>query len=100
VIYKIGMNYDDYLGGKGTYDTTNVKIKNEKNELSKTFTGYVWDGNANNLSIYDDNVDEFIEFLKKSSTVKIAASDYNDSFHNQTFNVEKLEKALELIKLP
>ncbi len=100
VIYKIGMHYDEYLGGKGTYDSTSLKIKNEKNELSKTFTGYVWDGNANNLSLYDENVDEFIEFLKKSSTVKIAASDYNDSFHSQTFNVEKLEKALKLIKLP
>ena len=100
VVYEISMHYDEYLAGKGTYDTTSLKIKNEKNELSKTFTGYVWDGNANNLSLYDDNVDEFIEFLKKSSTVKIAASDYNDSFHTQTFNVEKLEKALNLIKLP
>ena len=70
---------------------------NEKNELSKIFTGYVWDGNANNLSLYDENVDEYIEFLKKSTSVKIAASDYNNTFHNQTFNVEK---ALNLIKLP
>lgn len=100
VIYKVSMHYDDYLAGKGIDDTTNVKIKNEKNELSRTFMGYVWDSSANNLSLYDGEVDEFIEFLKKSTTVKIAASDYNDSFHNQTFNVEKLEMALDLIKLP
>lgn len=100
IIYKIGMHYDKYLGGKGTDDTTNIKIKNEKNEISKDFSGYVWDSSSNTLSIDDENADEFIEFLKKSSTVKIAASDYNDSFHSQTFNVEKLEKALKLIRLP
>lgn len=85
-----------YLGGKGEYDKTYVKVKNEKNEIVDNLEGYVWN-NGYTFSLYDNNATTLIEFLKNSKNIKLIATTYDDDSIVQSFDVTGLKEAEKLI---
>lgn len=61
--------------------------------MSEEFTGYIWDGNPYMFSVDEEYVIDFIEFMKKSKTLKVAATDYNGDYQNETYDVTGFKTA-------
>lgn len=91
--YSVDIATKNYLAGEGLDGTTTIKLKNEKGEVSEEFTGYIWDGNPYMFSVDEEYVIDFIEFMKKSKTLKVAATDYNGDYQNETYDVTGFKTA-------
>lgn len=45
------------------------------------------------FSVDEEYVSDFIEFMKKSKTLKVAATDYNGEYQNETYDVTGFKTA-------
>lgn len=92
--YNIDVGTIAYLAGEGLDGTTTIKLKNEKNEVSEEFLGYIWDGNVYNFTVDQEYAKDFLDFMIKSKTLKVAATDYNGVYQTEVYDVSGF-KAIE-----
>ena len=93
---KIGF-YDD-ITSTDFNKKVQLKMKNEKNKISKIFNGTVWD--KSNILVNTNEIEDFIDFIKRSVNVEISVEADTGETYTQSFNVEKLDKALLYIEFP
>ncbi len=87
-----------YLGGKGQYYTTEFKVKNENNEVFKKH-GYVSHSNGKLYTLSSSkDAKKFIEFLKKSKTLKVIVTTYNDNKILMEFDSSNFNEMIDLVK--
>lgn len=92
--YSIDVATSAYLAGEGLDGTTTIKLKNEKNEVSEELLGYIWDGNVYTFTVDEEYSKDFLDFMLKSKTLKLAATDYNGVYQTEVYDVSGF-KAIE-----
>lgn len=93
--HEIGFLTIEYIGGKGKYDESLLKIKIDDNSPI-TVKGYVW---VNNKKIVSGTLNtKLLELMKNGKTMKVVIEKYNSETIFLEFNLEGLSEYLEKLK--
>ena len=93
--YEIGFMTLEYIGGKGKYDESLLKIKIDNNSPI-TVQGYVW---VNDKKIVSGALNsKLLELMKKGKTMKVVIEKYNSETIFLEFDLEGFTEYLGKIK--
>lgn len=96
--YSFAIVSGKYIGGKGTSNTSLIKIKLGDGEILK-LNGIVPKGNAYVVIVVDSNENKnVVEKMKKNKNMKIVVEKYDGSSLFGEFDITNLNNALMKIK--
>lgn len=92
--YSISFYCDEFIGGRGEYSKSTLKIKIDQ-EKPITLNGYVWPDNITVSTIPPNNL---IEKMKKGKVMKVVIEKYDSQTFLLQFNLGDFEENLKKVK--
>lgn len=92
--YDIGFRSSEYIGGKGRYDESEIKIKVDS-ESPETLYAYVW---SNGQTLSTTLTESVLDKMKKGKSMKVLIQKYDDQNVLLKFNLDDFEEQLKKVK--
>lgn len=90
--YIMFLTMSDYIGGKGEYNLSEVKLKVD-NLKPLVFQGFVFDPKGRAVAFkINEKEENLFELLKKGSLLKVSIQKYDDSTILQKYNLNGFSK--------